>query len=132
MKRKPSEKDPEPEVATEVSATPEVLELMANRKPDERSTENLTLKLTAPLPLNPDNTIDAQLLTHLSRKGIQTSYFRISVLGGGEHYVPLAYRWGVKQLMAVNWGATMREGGRFLESDRLRGVDFGEVVSVEF
>ncbi|KAJ3018743.1 hypothetical protein HKX48_002657 [Thoreauomyces humboldtii] len=117
---------PDPALSTEVQVTPSVVQLSANRRPDERSSESFALRIDAPLPITPAGALDADAVTSLVRRGIQTAYLRTAIVGGSAHVVPVAYRWGLKQIVALLAGTTLRDGAKYLESDRYRDVDFGE------
>ncbi|KND03878.1 uncharacterized protein SPPG_08927 [Spizellomyces punctatus DAOM BR117] len=127
LKTQATEGDSAPEIVPELQVTPDILDLPANRRQDERSSESFILRLQAAVPLNEDGSVDAQMVTHMVRKGQRSAFFHLMVLGGQKHIVPLVYKWSVKQPVALVAGATPREGGRFLESDKLKQVDFGEV-----
>ncbi|TPX62603.1 hypothetical protein PhCBS80983_g00408 [Powellomyces hirtus] len=117
----------DPEVARIVHISPAVLQISANKRPDERMSESFTVRVDAPLPTDSAGNLDAGMMTQLVRKGMQEAHLRVAILGGAAHVLPLAFRWGLKQMRALVAGSTIKEGNRTLESDRLKDVDFGEV-----
>lgn len=56
------------------------------------------------------------------------------MVGGKSYIVPVLYRWAVRPLVALAKGVEVdiAGGGRILESDKLRVVDFGESVGFFF
>ncbi|KAJ3175403.1 hypothetical protein HDU87_006223 [Geranomyces variabilis] len=122
----PKLNQPDPEIARSVFISPAVLQIGANRTPTDRTSEAFTIRVDAPLPLNAEGMIDAEAVTELVRKGIQAAYLRIAILGGAAHHLPIAFRWGLLELRALVRGATIKDGNRTLESDRLKTLDFGE------
>ncbi|KAI9003546.1 hypothetical protein BC832DRAFT_540384 [Gaertneriomyces semiglobifer] len=132
LKEKPTNEVPDPELSTEIKVDPHSISLLANKVAGERNNATLTLHIQAPLPTDDSGKVDGEKVTQLVRMGLQSGFLRLSVLGGTSHVVPLAYRWAVSKLTALLAGATVREGGRYLESDKLKRIDFGEAGLREF
>ncbi|KAJ3148956.1 hypothetical protein HDU86_007314 [Geranomyces michiganensis] len=122
----PKAGEPDPDIARSVFISPAVLQIGANRTPTDRTSEAFTIRVDAPLPLDADGMIDAAAVNELVKKGLQSAYLRIGILGGASHILPLAFRWGLQELRALVRGSTIKDGNRTLESDRLKTLDFGE------
>ena len=130
----PSSSDPSAHIekANVFQVIPDTLTLEENSKAissnAERSTASVTLRLQAPLPVGQDGVLDTAGLAALLAATTQRSFLRLQVTGGAAHVVPVLYQWVVKHLVALMAGVKPSEG-TFLESDKLRTLDFGEVVS---
>ncbi|KAI9106297.1 hypothetical protein DFS34DRAFT_58191 [Phlyctochytrium arcticum] len=127
LRSEPTSETPEPAPATDITINPETIDLTKNRKPEERNSEFFVIEVNAPLPLRADAVVDAEQVTQMAREGLQSAQLQLHVLGGASYSLPFAYRWVVRQLSTLLSGSKMREGGRFLDSDRLKKIDFGEV-----